>query len=387
VNTGMTVKLLHVVGTRPNFMKAAAVMTAVDRWNRAARTDGGLFRPRINQILVHTGQHYDEKMSRVFFEDLGLPRPNHYLGVGSGSHAEQTAKVMIALEPVLTAEQPDLVITVGDVNSTLAAALVAAKMGIPVAHVEAGLRSRDRTMPEEINRLVVDQLSDLLFTTSRDADANLAAEGVSTERIHFVGNTMIDTLKSHLPRALESPVVERAGLTRGEYAVVTLHRPSNVDGRQGLEQLVLTLNQVARKIPVVFPIHARTRARFAEFGLDTSFGNGPSIVLSDPLGYLDFLCLMAGARLVLTDSGGIQEETTFLNVPCLTLRKNTERPVTITEGTNRLVDPENVEAVVAAVDEALASPLPPERCPEYWDGHAGDRIVQVIVGWRASGHR
>ncbi|MBN1320235.1 MAG: UDP-N-acetylglucosamine 2-epimerase (non-hydrolyzing) [Thermoleophilia bacterium] len=379
-------RLLHVVGTRPNFMKAAAVMAAVNRWNRAAPDgplDGpGLSRPRFHQVLVHTGQHYDEKMSRVFFDDLALPRPDHYLEVGSGSHAEQTARVMLALEPVLEKEAPDLVMTVGDVNSTLAAALVAAKLDIPVAHVEAGLRSRDRTMPEELNRLVVDQLSDLLFTTSRDADDNLAAEGIPAEKAHFVGNTMIDTLKRHLSRALESSILARLGLAPGGYAAVTLHRPSNVDEREGLKRLVKMLGEVARRLPVVFPVHARTRQRLGEFGFDVRLRQNSSIILSDPLGYLDFLCLMANARLVLTDSGGIQEETTVLSVPCLTLRKNTERPVTITEGTNRLVDPENVEEIVAAVDETLVAPMPTERCPEYWDGHAGDRIVQAIADWK-----
>jgi UDP-N-acetylglucosamine 2-epimerase (non-hydrolysing) len=354
-------------------------------------------------VLVHTGQHYDEKMSKVFFDDLGLPRPDYDLGVGSGTHAQQTAAVMVALEPVLLQEAPDLVITVGDVNSTMAAALVAAKLDIPVAHVEAGLRSRDRTMPEELNRLVTDQLSALLFTTSRDADANLAAEGIPAERVHFVGNTMIDSLQAHLPRALESPVLADLGLTPDAYAVVTLHRPSNVDDPADLERLVRMLVEVSAKLPVVFPVHARTRARRAQHGRDAALRGGgggptvaaspaaagapapaaPSIILCEPLGYLDFLGLMAKARLVLTDSGGIQEETTVLGVPCLTLRKNTERPVTIWEGTNRLVDPEDLAAIIAAVDETLAAPMPPtDRRPELWDGHAGDRIVQAVADWR-----
>ena len=415
----VTVKLLHVVGTRPNFMKAAAVIAAAERWNRA----GGLGpvpglpsaagSVRFEQVLVHTGQHYDAKMSHVFFDDLGLPRPHHYLNVGSGSHAQQTAGVMVALEPVLLAEQPDLVVTVGDVNSTMAAALVAAKLNLPVAHVEAGLRSRDRTMPEELNRLVTDQLSDLLFTTSRDADANLAAEGIPAGRVHFVGNTMIDSLEAHLPRALESPVLADYGLDPSTYAVVTLHRPSNVDDPDDLAKLVEMLLRIAQRLPVIFPVHARTRERLARFGLDSALRRGapaaasvaagqpvdtgppaasaaavssgaaapPSIILCDPLGYLDFLGLMARARLVLTDSGGIQEETTVLGVPCLTLRKNTERPVTIWEGTNRLVDPEDVEAIVAAADEVLAAPRPERRRPELWDGRAGDRIVRVIAEW------
>ena len=358
-------------------MKAAAVMAAAERWNQSGK--GPLF----DQVLVHTGQHYDEKMCRVFFDDLGLPRPDYDLEVGSGSHAEQTAKVMLALEPVLLREAPDLVITVGDVNSTLAAALVAAKLQIPVAHVEAGLRSRDRTMPEELNRLVTDQLSDLLLTTSRDADANLLAEGIAAERIHFVGNTMIDSLQAHLPRALATSAVADLGLAAREYAVVTLHRPSNVDDEQSLERLVQVLLEVGRRLPVVFPVHARTRKRLVQFGLHEHMSDS-QVVLCEPLGYLDFLGLVAKARLVLTDSGGIQEETTVLGVPCLTLRKNTERPVTITQGTNRLVDPDDAQAIVAAVDSVLATGAhtgAEAPRPELWDGRAGDRIVAVIAAW------
>jgi UDP-N-acetylglucosamine 2-epimerase (non-hydrolysing) len=371
-----SLKLLHVVGTRPNFMKASAVIAAAARWNADAAHS-----PRFEQVLVHTGQHYDAKMSHVFFDELALPRPDHYLGIGSGSHAVQTAGIMVALEQVILDERPDLVVTVGDVNSTMAAALVAAKLDIPVAHVEAGLRSRDRTMPEELNRLVTDQLSDLLFTTSRDADVNLAAEGIGGEKVHFVGNTMIDTLETHLPRALTGTVVADFGLTPGEYAVVTLHRPSNVDDAQGLRLLVEMLHEVAGRLPVIFPVHARTRERMAQFGLEGTVKQRASVVTCDPLGYLDFLGLMAKARLVLTDSGGIQEETTVLGVPCLTLRKNTERPVTVWEGTNRLVDPDDPKAIVAAVDETLASPMPGLRRPELWDGHAGERIVQVLADW------
>jgi UDP-N-acetylglucosamine 2-epimerase (non-hydrolysing) len=397
-----SIKLLHVVGTRPNFMKAAAVIAAAERWNQRVDSEspaggdsaGGDSagddasrgaQPRFEQVLVHTGQHYDEKMSHIFFDDLGLPRPDYNLGIGSGTHAQQTAGIMAALEPVIVDEAPDLVVTVGDVNSTLAAALVAAKLNTPVAHVEAGLRSRDRTMPEELNRLVTDQLSDLLFTTSRDADVNLAAEGIAPERIHFVGNTMIDTLEAHLPRALESPALGDMGSVPSKYAVVTLHRPSNVDEHAGLERLVRVLVEIAKRIPVVFPVHARTRERLAQFGLEATLRETSSLTLCAPLGYLDFLGLMAKARLVLTDSGGIQEETTVLGVPCLTLRKNTERPVTITEGTNRLVDPEDVSAIIAAADETLTAPMPGLRRPELWDGHAGDRIVGVVAGWRASG--
>ena len=363
-------KILSVVGARPQFVKAAPVSRAL--------------RARYTEILVHTGQHYDAKMSHVFFDELALPRPDHYLGIGSGSHAVMTAGVMLALEPVIVDEAPDLVVTVGDVNSTMAAALVAAKLSIPVAHVEAGLRSRDRRMPEELNRLVTDQLSDLLLTTSRDADENLAAEGIAGDKVRFVGNTMIDTLETHLPRALAGSVVDDFGLTPGGYAVVTLHRPSNVDDPEGLQGLVDMLHQVAGRLPVVFPVHARTRERMARFGLDAGVKERASLITCDPLGYLDFLGLMAKARLVLTDSGGIQEETTVLGVPCLTLRKNTERPVTIWEGTNTLVDPDDPSAILAAVDRTLTAPMPGLRRPELWDGHAGDRIVQVITEWSRS---
>lgn len=369
--------LLHVVGTRPNFMKVAAVMAAVERRN--LRNDASA--APLRQVLVHTGQHYDEAMSRIFFHDLGLSEPDHYLEVGSGTHAEQTARTMLALEPVVLAEQPDLVVVVGDVNSTMAAALVAAKLGIPVAHVEAGLRSRDRAMPEELNRLVTDQLADLLLTTSRDADANLITEGVAAERIHFVGNTMIDTLLAHLPKAKESPILGTLDLTPSGYAVTTLHRPSNVDKQEDLELLARALGRVSQRLPIVFPVHARTSDSLRHLGILESLDYRTGLILTGPLGYLAFLALLAQARLVLTDSGGIQEETTVLGVPCLTLRKNTERPVTVWEGTNRLVDPNDEDAIVAAADAVLGSPVPRIRRPEFWDGHAGERIVEVLVAW------
>ena len=371
-------KLLHVVGTRPNFMKVASVTAAVERWNATAAARSAA---PIAQVLVHTGQHYDEAMSKVFFHDLGLPQPDHYLGVGSGTHAEQTARVMLALEPVVASERPDVVVVVGDVNSTMAAAIVAAKLGIAVAHVEAGLRSRDRAMPEELNRLVTDQLADLLLTTSRDADANLVAEGVGPERIFFVGNTMIDTLDAHLAKAKERPMLAELGLTAGAYAVATLHRPSNVDGEEELARLTRVLTRVAEQLPVVFPVHARTKANLERSGLLDGLREGARLVLTEPLGYLDFLCLLAQARLVLTDSGGIQEETTVLGVPCLTLRTSTERPVTIWEGTNRLVDPNDENAILAAALNALSTPSSGARRPDLWDGKAGDRIVEVIAHW------
>lgn len=379
-------KLLHVVGTRPNFMKVAPIMAAVGRWNAGRPDPDGNLEPLMfQQVLVHTGQHYDERMSQVFFDHLGLPAPDHYLEVGSGTHAEQTARIMVAFEPVLVRERPDLVLVVGDVNSTVAAALVAAKLLIPVAHVEAGLRSRDRTMPEEINRLLTDQLADLLFTTSRDADGNLQTEGVPADRIFFVGNTMIDSLEAHRDRARTSTILAELSLTPGSYGVVTLHRPSNVDDLAQLGRLVRVLGAAGRDLPLIFPVHARTRRRLADAGLLAKLGTGGSVQLVDPLGYLDFLALMADARLVLTDSGGIQEETTVLGIPCLTLRKSTERPVTIWEGTNQLVDPEDEAAISEAIGRLIAEqPSPAPRRPALWDGHASDRITRVIAEWHRS---
>ena len=382
-------RLLHVAGARPNFMKVAPVMAAVDAWNATKAPGAGEVARRASdpgrhffQSLVHTGQHYDDAMSDVFFRDLGLPTPDHYLEVGSGSHARQTAEVLRRLEPVLLAERPDLVVVVGDVNSTIAAALCAAKLQIPVAHIEAGLRSRDRTMPEELNRLLTDQLAELLFTTSADADDNLAREGVPRARIHLVGNTMIDTLERLRARAQESDALRRGGLAPRGYALVTLHRPSNVDDPARLALVAEVLAGAAQRLPVVFPVHARTRARLAETGLLARLEATVGLTLSEPLGYLDFVALMSGARLVLTDSGGVQEETTVLGVPCLTMRTTTERPVTVTEGTNRLVDPYDAAAVLAAVDEALAASFPDAaRRPPLWDGHAAERIVAAIAVW------
>lgn len=377
-----TIKLMHIVGTRPNFMKVAPIMAAADSWNVGIRGGGSPGSPAISQVLVHTGQHYDEKMSTVFFSQLGLPLPDHYLGVGSGTHAQMTARVMLALEPVIASERPDMVVVVGDVNSTLAASLVAAKLGIPVAHVEAGLRSGDRDMPEELNRLVTDQLSDLLFTTSRDADDNLEAEGIPAHRVVFVGNTMIDSLEQHREVALRRPILRDLGVRPYEYGIVTLHRPSNVDDAQGLARLVALLAEISRGLPLVFPVHARTRQLLEAHDLMTEAEAHGCVRLVEPLGYLDFLGLLAQAKLVLTDSGGIQEETTVLGIPCLTLRKNTERPITIWEGTNQLVDPEDPQAIVEAIGTILHAPgrLTPRR-PELWDGRAGTRIIEAIVGW------
>ena len=356
-------KILHIVGARPNFMKMAPIIAALKK------------RVGVQQILVHTGQHYDAKMSDVFFQDLGMPDPDVHLGVGSGSHAQQTAKVMVEIEPVLLREKPDVVMVAGDVNSTIAVALVAAKLGLAIGHVESGLRSRDWTMPEEVNRVLTDRLSDLLFTPSRDGDENLAKEGIDPARVHFVGNVMIDSLRAALPRARLSQIHQRLELQKGDYALATLHRPANVDEPGALQRLLSALSEVAQSLPVVFPIHPRTRARLPE-----GFA-GKGIKLIDPLGYLDFLALTAEARLVLTDSGGIQEETTALGVPCLTMRENTERPVTVEVGTNQLVGTDPAR-VIPAAREVLAGRARKGRIPDLWDGHAAERIADVLLRWR-----
>jgi UDP-N-acetylglucosamine 2-epimerase (non-hydrolysing) len=363
-------RILHVVGARPNFMKTAPVMAEMARHP-----------DRFEQLLVHTGQHYDYEMSEVFFRDLQMPRPDRFLEVGSGSHAEQTARVMVAFEPVVREWRPDWAVVVGDVNSTPACTLVCAKLGVPVAHVEAGLRSRDRTMPEEINRLVTDQLADLLLTPSRDADENLLREGVAPAKIRFVGNVMIDTLVANLAKAKARPIVAELGLNPGDYVLVTLHRPANVDDAGDLHEVLEALRALGERLPVVFPVHPRTRQ---SMGDATAAELSARIKLLDPLGYLDFIALLDAAGVVITDSGGLQEESTYLGVPCLTVRPNTERPVTITEGTNRLVA-RSREAIVAAAREAMkeaareAGGGPGRRVPELWDGHAAERIVGVLA--------
>ncbi len=349
----------HITGARPNFPKAAPVMAALASRGLAQR-------------LVHTGQHYDDNMSMVFFRQLDLPEPDVNLGVGSGSHAVQTGAIMTRLEELFLAERPSLVVVYGDVNSTVAAALVASKLEIPIAHVEAGLRSFDRSMPEEINRLVTDRLSDLLFVTSPDAIAHLGNEGVDPARIHFVGNPMIDTLLGHLDKF--GPAGFPPDLDVPEtFAVATLHRPGNVDSSEQLKGLVEALHRTADQVPVVMPVHPRGKARMAEAGLFEH----PGMLPVDPLGYIEFLSLVRRSALVVTDSGGIQEETTILGVPCLTLRPNTERPVTITHGTNRLTTPQALPKVVATV---LAAGRPETwRTPPLWDGAAGERIADVIA--------
>ncbi|HEY3445111.1 MAG TPA: UDP-N-acetylglucosamine 2-epimerase (non-hydrolyzing) [Myxococcales bacterium] len=350
--------VLHVVGARPNFMKLAPIFRAV-----ASRKE-------LRQRVVHTGQHYDEKMSEVFFRDLGLPAPDLNLGVGSGTHAEQTAKALVELERVFIGERPDLVSVVGDVNSTLAAALAAAKLRIGVSHVEAGLRSFDRSMPEEINRLVVDRLADHLLTPSADADENLRREGVAPARIHRVGNVMIDALYGslHVARSLRMPA--KMGLT-GRYAVCTLHRPANVDDPAILSRVLGALEEIARELPVVLAAHPRTRARMDSLGL---VPHGLTVI--EPLGYLEFLSLTSGAALILTDSGGLQEESTALGIPCLTLRENTERPITVDEGTNTLVGSEP-RRIIETARHVLAGEGKRGRVPELWDGRAAERIAEL----------
>lgn len=353
-------KVVLVAGARPNFMKIAPI-------HRALRKAGG-FSP----VIVHTGQHYDPEMSRWFFRDLGLPRPDIALGVGSGSHAVQTAGIMIGLEKIFLAAKPALVMVVGDVNSTLAGALTAAKLVIPVAHVEAGLRSRDRTMPEEINRILADSVSDFLFTTCREAGRNLRDEGIPPRKIFFVGNVMIDSLLACREKAARSGIVDELGLAKGNYAVLTLHRPSNVDEPGRLARIMSALKKISRRVEIVFPVHPRTEKTLKKHGIDHGF-----LRRLGPLGYLDFLSLLMNSRLTLTDSGGIQEESAILKVPCLTLRNNTERSVTIEAGTNTLVgtDPKKI---VADAERILAGDLKIPRRPPLWDGRAAERIVRIL---------
>jgi UDP-N-acetylglucosamine 2-epimerase (non-hydrolysing) len=362
-------KVINVVGARPNFMKVAPIVDAMKRRE-----------PEFAPLVVHTGQHYDEMMSDAFLRDLDLPEPNVYLGVGSGSHAAQTAAVMQKFEPIVLQEKPDWVLVVGDVNSTLACALVCVKLGVKVGHVEAGLRSHDRTMPEEINRLLTDQIADRLFTPSRDAGDNLRAEGIPEERICFVGNVMIDSLLNHLERARSSTIREQLGLADSDYAVLTLHRPSNVDERDTFSRILEALEEIAQRLPIIFPAHPRTRKTISELGLTDRIQRINGLRLIEPLGYLDFLRLFSGARVVLTDSGGLQEETTALGIPCLTLRENTERPITVELGTNIVVgtDPQKISAAaLAALDRPCTDNAP--RVPPLWDGHAADRILDALA--------
>jgi UDP-N-acetylglucosamine 2-epimerase (non-hydrolysing) len=366
---GPVLKIMLVVGARPNFMKAAPLVERIRH-----------YRDSLEPILVHTGQHYDQKLSGLFFDELGLPKPNLYMGVGSGSHAAQTARIMVEFENIILEDPPHLVVVLGDVNSTIACALVAAKCHIPVAHVEAGLRSFEMSMPEEINRVLTDRISDYLFITESSAYQNLKNEGYDDNKIFFVGNVMIDSLLAHRKKAESRGVLGDLKLESKGYALLTLHRPANVDNIESLTDLISAMAAISEKVPVVFPCHPRTRINIDNFGLSDYFKPG-KIRLIEPLGYLDFLKMESEALMVLTDSGGIQEETTILNVPCLTLRTSTERPVTITEGTNILVGP-FPEKIIAEAGKILSGDAKIGRIPKYWDGKAAERIVDVFLNIR-----
>ena len=359
-------RVANIIGARPNFMK----MAPIHRLMQQSRA----FEP----VLIHTGQHYDERMSRVFFQQLGMPEPDLYLGVGSGSHATQTAEAMRRLEPELERLEPDLVVVVGDVNSTLAAALVAAKLHIPVAHVEAGLRSFDRTMPEEINRILTDAISDYLFVTEPSGVENLRREGREGDGVYLVGNVMIDSLEQHRAKASDLPILDDLGLEPQRYALLTLHRPANVDDAATLERILGALEQIQKEMPIVFPAHPRTVRRLREFNLIVRVQQMVNFKLLEPLGYLEFLRLMADARVVFTDSGGIQEETTALGVPCITLRENTERPITIEAGTNVLVGTDPYK-IWSAFEQIMADKAKSGKRPELWDVHAAERIVAILA--------
>jgi len=357
-------KILNVVGARPNFMKMAPIIAAIERRSGQA-----------SQILVHTGQHYNETMSASFFRDLQMPPPDINLEVGSGTHAEQTALVMLAIEPVLIVERPDWVVVVGDVNSTLAAALTATKLGIKIAHVEAGLRSFDRAMPEEINRVLTDHISDLLLTPSEDADRNLLSEGIAPERIARVGNVMIDSLFAQLERSGQSTILDQLGLLRQQFAVLTLHRPANVDDALTLRKIFAALREISAAVPIVFPAHPRTVLSLCESEIEPP----EQMKIIEPLGYLDFLKLWSNARLVMTDSGGLQEETTALGIPCLTLRDNTERPITVEQGTNQVVGREPEQIIAAAFEILRNRKNHQPGIPDLWDGRAAERIVEALL--------
>ena len=360
-----------VAGARPNFMKVAPPLRELRKYPEAFQTQ-----------FIHTGQHYDAEMSDVFFRDLELPRPDRYLGVGSGSHAEQTAKVMVAFERACVEERPDLVVVVGDVNSTMACAITAKKLCIPVAHIEAGLRSRDWTMPEEINRVVTDAISDLLFTPAREADENLLREGIPPERIYFVGNVMIDCLLAQLPKTEHRDTLQRVGVEAGNYAILTLHRPSNVDVPEVFSGIIDVMIELSRHLPIVWPIHPRSFKMLGETGLLPRIDHKPDIKLINPLSYLDMLTLTRQARIILTDSGGLQEEATVLGVPCVTLRENTERPVTVASGANQLAG-NQPEGIRTAIQSFLDGKRPTIRIPELWDGKAAVRIVDVLMHFHA----
>jgi UDP-N-acetylglucosamine 2-epimerase (non-hydrolysing) len=358
-------KIISVVGARPNFMKVAPIHRAIGKI-----ADG-----KIEHLICHTGQHYDEKMSKVFFEDLELPQPDFYLGVGSGSHAEQTGKIMIEFEKVLEKENPDYVLVVGDVNSTIACTLTASKLHIKTIHVEAGLRSGDRKMPEEINSVLTDSISDLLFVTEKSGLENLEREGIPDEKVHFVGNVMIDSVVYYLPKAEKSDVLKNLDLENNRYILVTLHRPANVDNPDKLRKIIDMLQRLSERRKIVFPVHPRTRKNLERFGIGEPGGN---VLLTDPIGYIDFLALTKNAELILTDSGGIQEESTFLGVQCITIRDTTERPVTVEVGTNQLLG-ENLELAEQTANEVLDGKKKKGNIPELWDGKAAERIVETLL--------
>jgi len=376
-------KIISIAGARPNFMKIASIANAIDNYNANKPLH---YENAIDHLIVHTGQHYDNKMSKSFFEDLSIPMPAINLEVGSGTHARQTAEIMMRFEEVLLKETPDILLVVGDVNSTIACALVASKIQYPstnalkrpiIVHVEAGLRSFDNEMPEEINRILTDSLSDLLFITEKSAHENLLKEGCPPERIHFVGNVMIDTLKRHLQKAKESIIADEL-YANEPFGLITLHRPSNVDHPDLLKLLIECFLEISKDLKLVFPVHPRTKNNLDKFGILPSLEKADNIILLNPLGYLDFLCLANKTKLLLTDSGGIQEETTYLGVPCITLRENTERPVTVEEGTNYLIGTDEAK-IKDTVSLILEGKVKLTKIPKYWDGKAGDRIIKVLI--------
>ncbi|MDP4265889.1 MAG: UDP-N-acetylglucosamine 2-epimerase (non-hydrolyzing) [Bacteroidota bacterium] len=358
-------KVISIVGARPNFIKVAPIHKAFQKYDKT-----------VQHLICHTGQHFDEKMSKIFFEELEMPKPHFYLGVGGGSHAEQTAKIMIEFEKVVLSEKPDFIIVVGDVNSTMACSLVATKLGVPVAHVEAGLRSFDREMPEEINRMVTDVISNYLFVSERSGLENLKREGIDDSKIYFTGNVMIDSLIYYLPKIDKSTILKDMGLVKDSYILGTFHRPSNVDSEVSLNQLVDMLNNLSATKKIVFPVHPRTMNNLIKFGIRDKISQ--NIIMTEPLGYIEFLALTQGASLLITDSGGIQEETTYLGVQCITVRDNTERPVTVTVGTNQLIGT-NLKNVEKAAFNVLSGNLKKGSIPELWDGKVAERITKIIV--------
>lgn len=358
-------KIACIVGARPNFMKIAPLLEAMKKY------------PKLEPLLVHTGQHYDYQMSQVFFDELAIPKPDVYLGVGSGSHAVQTAKIMMAFEETVKEHKPDLVLVVGDVNSTLAGALVGAKLCIPIIHVEAGIRSFDRTMPEEINRIMTDVISDYLFTPTEDANMNLKNEGIKAEKIFLVGDIMIDTLLKYKEKALSSEIIEKLGLEKKNYVAMTLHRPFNADIKENFLKILNALDEIQKRIKIVLAIHPRTKAKIKEFELEEKVSQMKNLMIIDPLGYLEFMGLMVNAKFVLSDSGGMQTETTVLNIPCLTMRENTERPETITEGTNILVG-NDTDLIIKESVKILDGKGKSGKYPEIWDGHTAEKIAKII---------